>query len=160
MSFESVYIQACNFQEQVIGAEYPSNRTLNAPKAYPASLDTSILPIFINGYGNFNRIFEGESVYEYQGTMVWTLYTAIAGTQESVINQFDTVNWIDTAISKVEAYPFLEISGTGATGLTRVVLVQSAQPLLPNLRYAGNGQQLFWGGRLTLSVNIEIPKDC
>lgn len=160
MSFQSVYISSCNFQESVVGAEYPSNRTLQAPKAYPSALEKSTLPIFLNSFGRFSRDFLADGMIEYRGTMQWTLYTAIAGTQEAVVNQFDTINWIDTAVSKIEAYPYLQISGVANANLIDPLQVTDVEPLIPNLRYAGNGAQLFWGGRITLSVVIEIPKDC
>lgn len=160
MSFQSVYVQTCNFQSQVVGAEYASNRTLQAPVVYPKALDKSNLPIFVNSFGRFPRRFLADGMNEYRGSMTWTLYTAIAGTQETVANQFDTINWIDTAISKIEAYPFLQINGTGDNSLVEPIQVIDAEPLLANLRYAGNGAQLFWGGRINLSVVIDIQKDC
>ena len=160
MSFQNLYKQVCDFQEQVISPTQNLPRSIRAPYVWPASLHTTSLPVFVNDFGTYQRRFLSGGIYEYRGTLTMTLYSYIAGEAEGVSEQFDTVNHINTAVSKLEAYPFLEISGTGLASLTEQLQIVTVRPTIPNLRYSGNGSQLFWGGSLTVSLAIEVPKDC
>lgn len=160
MSFETVYLQLCNFQETVIGATGTGNRTLKAPKIYPSQLLQATLPCFINTFGRYRRLHLGTGVYEYRGVLVMTLYTSIAGVREDGVNQFDSVAWIDRTVANLERYPLLQVNGVGDASLVEPLQITDVEPHVPNLRYPGNGDLLFWGGRVTCTLAIDVPKDC